>query len=899
MMIAKLLATIIVLLIFSSWTTRPTLAVEEEAPIAKPGCQSRCGGVNIPFPFGMGARHCYMDKRFQIVCTNHTNNLQRPFLKRTKLEVLNVSIDQDSVMVRIPKTYSNCKGRHSRIPPQQLKIRDNPFVFSATRNMFVAASCGYVALLTSNSSTDGGLSFGSVVAGCVSTCTKPNLTNIYVSGIMDEVWCQTTNPSNVKLFEISFHDLGIVDRENKCNYAFLVDKNKFKSSYTDFVGFDEVDYVPVTMEWHLNYSEFEIFGQLLRNNSTNYCGTQNFFELDLPATKCDCKSGYRGNPYVLDGCQDINECEELYENNCGSRICVNKIGRFECLEPKSKLFLIASKSLMVELFYGNDNNTKGMEQFTIDDSGAILKNNQISYNVLYIFKMKNPTLPDCTCARACWRKDLAKFDKTRHEDEEIYMSQMMGLKFMEERTCKLRHQMSALMYPEGEDEAYSICKCKCFNVCNGITRPIFHSKYGDAQRPYEMDFTHLWDRLETGFGGRVYNGFELASWIDEDWELFKMWRSNQIIRRYAVFDQVPTLFELDQHLEEQAWILGGDCTIGALGVFVLLAGGAYGLYKAIKNRKDTRRKQKLFKRNGGLLLQKYLSSGEANVKKTRVFNSNELDKATDHFSFNRIVGQGGHCTVYKGMLADGRIVAIKKSKIQDQEKVKKFINEVVILSQFNHRNVVQLLGCCLETEVPLLVYEFIPNGTLFEYLHNQNEEIIPLTWKLRLQIAAEIAGALSYLHSAAPIPIYHRDIKFTNILLDEKYRAKIADFGTSRAVAIDQTHLTTLVYGTLGYLDPEYFQSSQFTEKSDVYSFGVVIVELLTGQRPLSLAAYFIQCMEDNRVLDTIDGRIVGNYRDIMALANLAKRCLNSVGKNRPTMKQVAMELESIQRSLN
>lgn len=305
------------------------------------------------------------------------------------------------------------------------------------------------------------------------------------------------------------------------------------------------------------------------------------------------------------------------------------------------------------------------------------------------------------------------------------------------------------------------------------------------------------------------------------------------------------------------------------------------------------------------------SSGEHNVKSTRLFNSNELDKATDHFSVNRILGQGGHGTVYKGMLADGRIVAIKKSKIQDQEKVAEFINEVVILSQINHRNVVKLLGCCLETEVPLLVYEFIPNGTLFEYLHYHNEEVnnIPLTWKLRLQIATEIAGALSYLHSAASVLIYHRDIKSTNILLDEKYRAKIADFGTSRSVAIDQTHLTTLIHGTFGYMDPEYFQSSQFTEKSDVYSFGVVIVELLTGQKPVSLtkskegmnlAGYFVQCMEENRLFDILDGRIEGNdcRQEVMAVASLAKRCLNSNGKNRPTMKEVATELESIQRSV-
>ncbi|KAF3441290.1 hypothetical protein FNV43_RR15203 [Rhamnella rubrinervis] len=260
------------------------------------------------------------------------------------------------------------------------------------------------------------------------------------------------------------------------------------------------------------------------------------------------------------------------------------------------------------------------------------------------------------------------------------------------------------------------------------------------------------------------------------------------------------------------------------------------------------------------------------------------------------------------MLADGKIVAVKKSKIVDEGNVAEFVNEIVILSQINHRNVVRVLGCCLETEVPLLVYEYIPNGTLFEYIHDQSEEPV-FTWEMRLRIATEIAGALFYLHSAASFPIYHRDIKSSNILLDEKYRAKVADFGTSRSIAIEQTHVTTLVHGTFGYLDPEYFQSSQFTEKSDVYSFGVVIAELLTGQKPIcssrkeeepSLATYFIVCMEENRLFDIVDARNVKDGQgndEIVAVANLAKRCLNLNGKFRPSMREVAMELEVIQKS--
>ncbi|KAL4321148.1 wall-associated receptor kinase-like 1 [Arachis hypogaea] len=176
---------------------------------------------------------------------------------------------------------------------------------------------------------------------------------------------------------------------------------------------------------------------------------------------------------------------------------------------------------------------------------------------------------------------------------------------------------------------------------------------------------------------------------------------------------------------------------------------------------------------------------------------------------------------------------------------------------------------------------------------------------MRLRIASEIAGALFYLHSAASQPIYHRDVKSTNILLDGKYRAKVADFGASRMISIEDTHITTVVQGTFGYLDPEYFHTSQLTEKSDVYSFGVVLLELLTGQKPLSflgsneaksLASYFVLFMEKDRMFDIIDDRVIkeGEKEHIIAVANLAYRCLELNGKSRPTMKEVTRELDEI-----
>ncbi|XP_028784381.1 wall-associated receptor kinase-like 22 [Neltuma alba] len=338
-------------------------------------------------------------------------------------------------------------------------------------------------------------------------------------------------------------------------------------------------------------------------------------------------------------------------------------------------------------------------------------------------------------------------------------------------------------------------------------------------------------------------------------------------------------------------------------VSVVFLVGVWIQYKIFRKSRINKRKEKYFKQNGGLLLQRSSLNGDVSFDKTKLFGSKDLEKATDRFNVNRVLGKGGQGTVYKGMLADGQIVAVKKLRLQGN--VEEFINEVVILSQINHRNVVRLLGFCLETQVPLLVYEFIPNGNLYEHLHEQNEEI-SMTWDARLRIAGEVAGALFYLHSAASRPIYHRDIKSTNILLDDKLRAKVADFGTSRMLSMEKTHITTQVQGTFGYLDPEYFHTSQFTDKSDVYSFGVVLVELLTGQVPIScgrpqeaqsLASYFIMCMHEGRLCEIVDPRITEEAKeDITAVAHLARRCLSLNGRTRPSMREVTAELEGIQR---
>ncbi|XP_009601376.1 wall-associated receptor kinase 2-like [Nicotiana tabacum] len=340
--------------------------------------------------------------------------------------------------------------------------------------------------------------------------------------------------------------------------------------------------------------------------------------------------------------------------------------------------------------------------------------------------------------------------------------------------------------------------------------------------------------------------------------------------------------------------------------FMSLVVGTTWLYFSIKKRKLIKLREKFFQQNGGLLLKQRISSDEGGVEATKVFTAEELKKATNNYANDRILGRGGNGIVYKGILPDNRIVAIKKSKFVDEDQVEQFINEVLILTQVNHRNVVRLFGCCLEAEVPLLVYEYVSHGTLYEHIHNQNGAPW-LSWQNRLRVASETASALSYLHSSALMPIIHRDVKSANLLLDDVYTAKVADFGASRLIPLDQTHLATLVQGTLGYLDPEYFRTSQLTEKSDVYSFGVVLAELLTGMKPISrdrnnedknLAEYFVLSMRKNQLFQILDRRVVreGSLEQLQKVAELVKSCLSLHGEDRPTMKEVAMELESLRK---
>ncbi|KAG6736689.1 hypothetical protein POTOM_060425 [Populus tomentosa] len=308
-------------------------------------------------------------------------------------------------------------------------------------------------------------------------------------------------------------------------------------------------------------------------------------------------------------------------------------------------------------------------------------------------------------------------------------------------------------------------------------------------------------------------------------------------------------------------------------------------------------KEKNFQENGGKVLKN---------QRVRIFSEAALVKATNNYADDRKLGEGGFGSVYKGVLTENTVVAVKKSKGVDKAQMNaEFQKEMSIVSQVNHRNVVKLLGLCLETKVPLLVYEFISNGTLSKHIHDKGSRILA-SWTNRLRVASEAALALDYLHSLADPPVIHGDVKSVNILLDNNYTAKVADFGASVLMSPGQTDiLATKIQGTLGYLDPEYLMTGILTVQSDVYSFGVVLVELLTGEMPNSISKYgekrnviqhFISALENNHLFKILDFQTAneGEMDEIEAVAELAKGCLNSMGVNRPTMKEVSDELAKL-----
>ncbi|EEF42027.1 BRASSINOSTEROID INSENSITIVE 1-associated receptor kinase 1 isoform X1 [Ricinus communis] len=297
---------------------------------------------------------------------------------------------------------------------------------------------------------------------------------------------------------------------------------------------------------------------------------------------------------------------------------------------------------------------------------------------------------------------------------------------------------------------------------------------------------------------------------------------------------------------------------------------------------------------------------EVHLGQLKRFSLRELQVATDSFSNKNILGRGGFGKVYKGRLADGSLVAVKRLKEErTQGGELQFQTEVEMISMAVHRNLLRLRGFCMTPTERLLVYPFMVNGSVASCLRERPESQTPLNWPIRKRIALGSARGLAYLHDHCDPKIIHRDVKAANILLDEEFEAVVGDFGLAKLMDYKDTHVTTAVRGTIGHIAPEYLSTGKSSEKTDVFGYGVMLLELITGQRAFDLARlandddvmlldWVKGLLKDKKLETLVDADLQGNYIDdeVEQLIQVALLCTQSSPMERPKMSEVVRMLE-------
>jgi len=284
-----------------------------------------------------------------------------------------------------------------------------------------------------------------------------------------------------------------------------------------------------------------------------------------------------------------------------------------------------------------------------------------------------------------------------------------------------------------------------------------------------------------------------------------------------------------------------------------------------------------------------------------IFKYDILRESASNFNEENKLGEGGFGSVYKGVLPDAREVAIKRLKIDSRQGDTEFLNEANLISRVQHRNLVKLLGCSVKSSERLLVYEYLQNSSLDKILFDTTKRHL-LDWRDRFEIIVGTARGLAYLHEESEIRIIHRDIKASNILLDNKYRPKIADFGLAKLFGEDQSHVTTRIAGTLGYMAPEYALRGQLTEKADVFSFGVLVLEIISGRKNQSLPQHMEFLLEatwrlynEEKALEVMDPTLEGSCssEEALRVIKIGLLCTQGGAALRPSMSRVVSMLTS------
>ncbi|XP_075478381.1 putative receptor-like serine/threonine-protein kinase At4g34500 [Primulina tabacum] len=288
----------------------------------------------------------------------------------------------------------------------------------------------------------------------------------------------------------------------------------------------------------------------------------------------------------------------------------------------------------------------------------------------------------------------------------------------------------------------------------------------------------------------------------------------------------------------------------------------------------------------------------------RWFSLSELQIATDQFTTKNVIGEGGYGIVYRGVLPDGSLVAVKNLRNNKGQAEKEFKVEVEVIGKARHKNLVGLIGYCAEGAQRFLVYEYIENGNLDHWLHGDVGPISPLGWEIRMKIAVGTARGLAYLHEGLEPKVVHRDVKSSNILLDRKWNPKVSDFGLAKLLGSEKSHVTTRVMGTFGYVSPDYASTGMLNEGNDIYSFGVLLMELITGRSPIdysrppgemNLVEWFKGMVGSRRGEELVDPsiKVPPPSRSLKRLLLVCLRCTDMDAGKRPKMGQIAHMLEA------